>query len=226
MGRGHNLKTASAVTDARLRLPRVHSKILTCAILREPAAGLRERPHRFKLSSALVDSIPRAISGWRSSVVPVIISAAGLSRKHTLQATSTGRMIRFRGSPGSASLSQSSPPFLTMRSFSLSVSVQPMLMPFTRIPYCASSVALFAVSTFRAALDAEYALMNGAPPLAATELMLTTAPGDFCAIQCFARAWVKKNGARVLMSNCLSNISGVVSNRFPRSVVPAAFTSP
>mmetsp|Transcript_81298 Transcript_81298/g.242257 ORF Transcript_81298/g.242257 Transcript_81298/m.242257 type:complete len:215 (-) Transcript_81298:160-804(-) len=136
-------------------------------------------------------------------------------------------MMRFMGRPGSAASSQLGPPFATMRSFSLSVSVQPMFTALTRMPWGANSPALLVVRALSAALEAEYAMMNGAPPFAAMELTFTMEPPrTFASIQCFATAWVSRKGARVLMSNCLLNISTVVSIRFPRSVVPAALTRP
>mmetsp|Transcript_29109 Transcript_29109/g.75660 ORF Transcript_29109/g.75660 Transcript_29109/m.75660 type:complete len:233 (-) Transcript_29109:1789-2487(-) len=68
--------------------------------------------------------------------------------------------------------------------------------------------------------------MKGAPPFAAIELMFTMAPREPLAIQCLDTACDNRKGARVLMSNCLLNMSTVVFIKLPRSVVPAAFTSP
>merc|ERR1712193_427607 len=116
-----------------------------------------EVTQRSRLSTVLSDNIPRAVSGCKSSTLPVIICAAGLRRKHAVHATSTGRISLLSGICESAESSQSGPPFATISAFSFSVYVHPMLMAFTLIPYCASSVALFWVRTLRAALEAEYA---------------------------------------------------------------------
>jgi len=90
-----------------------------------------------------------------------------------VQATSTGLIKRFIGTDASAPSNQFSPPFATIKAVSFSVAVHPMFTELTLMPYGASSEALSWVSTFNAAFEAEYAEMKGAPPLAATELMLT-----------------------------------------------------
>mmetsp|Transcript_39821 Transcript_39821/g.78752 ORF Transcript_39821/g.78752 Transcript_39821/m.78752 type:complete len:231 (-) Transcript_39821:157-849(-) len=157
---------------------------------------------------------------------PVIISAAGLTRKRTVHATSTGLNKRFMGSDASAASNQFSPPFATIKAVSFSVTVHPMFTELTLMPCGASSVALHWVTTFNAAFEAEYAVMNGAPPLAAIELTLTIEPRVLVSIMILATACVKKNGPLVLVSNCLLNISTEVFMRLPRSVVPPALTRP
>mmetsp|Transcript_21238 Transcript_21238/g.24445 ORF Transcript_21238/g.24445 Transcript_21238/m.24445 type:complete len:221 (-) Transcript_21238:251-913(-) len=149
------------------------------------------------------------------------------SKKTTVEATSAGLSILPRGTPLSASSNHFSFPLCSLWSeCSFSVRHQPIFTPFTRMPFGANSAALFLVRVTNADLAQLYPMMNGAPPLAATEQMLTIDPRMFFSINCFAAPCDMRKGARTLIANWRSKDSGVVDMRLPREVTAAAFTTP
>ena len=116
---------------------------------------------------------------------------------------------------------------MTSQTRPFSVRHHPISTPFTRIPLGANSAALFLVSVTNALLAQEYPSINGAPPLLATEQMLTIDPmprSRFISIMCCVACLVIRNGARTLVSYCSLNDAAVVVARLPLAVVAAALT--
>ena len=136
--------------------------------------------------------IPGSMSGEMSRIAPVTMALASLNKCSTDAAVSSGRRILPEGDAASASANQKRFVALWPRS-SASVRHHPMFTWFTRMPCGRSSAAVFFVKHASAAFEHEYANMNGAPPCAAQEPMLTTAPRARRCFRCRASACVSRN---------------------------------